>query len=81
MLEFNKTVTTEGGTFESGVEELPETSRDTVRYYFEIDNDASAVLFDLDWTDDNGTLSVDNELTLAGATILKVIPLIRLVYR
>ncbi|NET79487.1 hypothetical protein [Okeania sp. SIO1F9] len=50
------------------------TSGDTVRYYYEVSNDGTAELFDLDWTDDNATPgNTTDDFTLADASILKVI--------
>ncbi|NEP89443.1 MAG: hypothetical protein F6K18_22875 [Okeania sp. SIO2C2] len=74
LLDIQKTVTTQGGSFDSSVEELTVTSGDTVRYYYEVSNDGTAELFDLDWTDDAGTPGdTTDDFTLTDASILKVI--------
>ncbi|NET12886.1 MULTISPECIES: hypothetical protein [unclassified Okeania] len=74
LLDIQKTVTSQGGSFDSSVEELTVTSGDTVRYYYEVTNDGTAELFDLDWTDDNGTPGdTTDDFTLTDASILKVI--------
>ena len=43
LLDIQKTVTTQGGTFDSSIEELTVTSGDTVRYYYEVTNDGTAL--------------------------------------
>jgi uncharacterized repeat protein (TIGR01451 family) len=74
LLNIEKTVTTQGGSFDSGVEELTVTAGDTVRYYYEVTNDGTAELLDLSWIDDNGTpANTADDFTLDDATVLKVI--------